>query len=75
MAGLCKPEAARLLIKEIKNSTDLPIHFHTHDTSGTSSASSVLAAIDEGVDIVDLAMDSMSGLTSQPASWFYSKYY
>ena len=66
MAGLCKPDAARLLIKEIKNSTDLPIHFHTHDTSGTSSAS-ILAAIDEGVDIVDLAMDSMSGLTSQPA--------
>ena len=66
MAGLCKPEAIRLLIKEIKNLTNLPIHFHTHDTSGTSSAS-VLAAIDEGVDIVDLAMDSMSGLTSQPA--------
>jgi len=66
MAGLCKPDATRLLIKEIKNSTNLPIHFHTHDTSGTSSAS-VLAAIDEGVDIVDLAMDSMSGLTSQPA--------
>ena len=66
MAGLCKPGATRLLIKEIKNTTNLPIHFHTHDTSGTSSAS-VLAAIDEGVDIVDLAMDSMSGLTSQPA--------
>ena len=66
MAGLCKPDAIRLLIKEIKNSTDLPIHFHTHDTSGTSAAS-VLAAIDEGIDIVDLAMDSMSGLTSQPA--------
>ena len=66
MAGLCKPEAISLLIKEIKNSTDLPIHFHTHDTSGTSSAS-VLTAIEEGVDIVDLAMDSMSGLTSQPA--------
>jgi pyruvate carboxylase len=65
MAGLCKPEAARLLVREIKNSTDLPIHFHTHDTSGTSSAS-IVAAIDEGVDIVDLAMDSMSGLTSQP---------
>jgi len=65
MAGLCKAEAARLLVREIKNSTDLPIHFHTHDTSGTSSAS-IVAAIDEGVDIVDLAMDSMSGLTSQP---------
>ena len=66
MAGLCKPDAIRLLIREIKNSTNLPIHFHTHDTSGTASAS-VLAAIDEGVDIVDLAIDSMSGLTSQPA--------
>ena len=66
MAGLCKPESARILIREIKNSTNLPIHFHTHDTSGTSSAS-VIAAIEEGVDIVDLAMDSMSGLTSQPA--------
>jgi len=65
MAGLCKPEAISLLVKEIKNSTDLPIHFHTHDTSGTSSAS-VISAINEGVDIVDLAMDSMSGLTSQP---------
>ena len=55
----------KLLVKEIKNITDLPIHFHTHDTSGTSSAS-VLAAIEEKVDIVDLAIDSMSGLTSQP---------
>ena len=66
MAGLCKPDAIRLLIREIRNITNLPIHFHTHDTSGTSSAS-VLAAIDEGVDIVDLAMDAMSGNTSQPA--------
>ena len=46
--------------------SDLPIHFHTHDTSGTSAAS-VLASIDAKVDIVDLAMDSMSGGTSQPA--------
>ena len=65
MAGLVKPNAIKLLVKEIKNITDLPIHFHTHDTSGTSSAS-VLAAIEEKVDIVDLAIDSMSGLTSQP---------
>ena len=65
MAGLCKPEAITLLVKEIKNSTNLPIHFHTHDTSGTASAS-IIAAIEEGVDIVDLAIDSMSGLTSQP---------
>ena len=66
MAGLCKPPAIKMLVKEIKNNTDLPIHFHTHDTSGTSSAT-VLASIEEKVDIVDLAMDSMSGLTSQPA--------
>ena len=66
MAGLCKPDAAEILIKEIQNTTNLPIHFHTHDTSGTSSAS-ILAAIKSGADIVDLAMDSMSGLTSQPA--------
>ncbi|PPR44396.1 MAG: hypothetical protein CFH18_00973, partial [Alphaproteobacteria bacterium MarineAlpha5_Bin8] len=66
MAGLCKPDAIELLIKAIKEITDLPIHFHTHDTSGTSAAS-ILSAINAGVDIVDLAMDSMSGLTSQPA--------
>ncbi len=66
MAGLCKPEAIKLLIKELRNEISLPIHYHTHDTSGTSSAT-VLAAIDAQIDIVDLAMDSMSGLTSQPA--------
>ena len=66
MAGLCKPDAIELLIKEIKEISDLPIHFHTHDTSGTSAAS-ILSAIHAGVDIIDLAMDSMSGLTSQPA--------
>jgi pyruvate carboxylase len=66
MAGLCKPEAIKLLIKELRNEISLPIHYHTHDTSGTSSAT-VLAAIEAQIDIVDLAMDSMSGLTSQPA--------
>ena len=66
MAGLCKPEAARILVKGLKETTDLPIHFHTHDTSGTSAAS-VLSAVNAGVDIVDAAMDSMSGQTSQPA--------
>ncbi len=66
MAGLCKPEAIKLLIKELRNEISLPIHFHTHDTSGTSAAT-VLAAIEAQIDIVDLAMDSMSGLTSQPA--------
>ena len=66
MAGLCKPNAIKLLIKELRNEISLPIHYHTHDTSGTSSAT-VLAAIEAQIDIVDLAMDSMSGLTSQPA--------
>ena len=66
MAGLCKPDAIETLIKGIRSISDLPIHFHTHDTSGTSSAS-VISAIKNKVDIVDLAMDSMSGLTSQPA--------
>ncbi len=66
MAGLCKPAAIKLLIKELRNEISLPIHYHTHDTSGTSSAT-VLAAIEEKIDIVDLALDSMSGLTSQPA--------
>lgn len=65
MAGLCKPEAARRLVKAIKEETGLPVHFHTHDTSGASAAS-VLAAVDAGVDAVDAAIDSMSGLTSQP---------
>jgi pyruvate carboxylase len=65
MAGLCKPDAARVLVKELKAATGLPIHFHTHDTSGISAAS-VLAAVEAGADGVDAAMDSLSGLTSQP---------
>ena len=65
MAGVCKPNAARLLVKALKEETGLPIHFHTHDTSGISAAS-VLAAIEAGCDAVDGAMDAMSGLTSQP---------
>ena len=66
MAGLIKPAAATALVKAVRDVTDLPIHFHTHDTSGISAAS-VLAAIDAGVDAVDAAMDPFSGLTSQPA--------
>lgn len=66
MAGICKPAAARALIKALKEETGLPIHFHTHDTSGIAAAS-ILAAIDAGVDAVDTAMDAMSGLTSQPS--------
>ncbi len=65
MAGLLKPAAARLLVTELKQQISLPIHFHTHDTSGASAAA-VLAAVDAGVDAFDAAMDSMSGLTSQP---------
>ncbi len=65
MAGVCRPRAAAALVKTLKQEISLPIHFHTHDTSGISAAS-VLAAIDAGVDAVDGAMDAMSGLTSQP---------
>lgn len=65
MAGLCRPYAAQRLVKVLKDEVGLPIHFHTHDTSGIA-ASSVLRAADAGVDIVDLALGSMSGSTSQP---------
>ncbi|MBL6932178.1 MAG: pyruvate carboxylase [Rhodospirillales bacterium] len=65
MAGLCKPPAIRLLVEAVKAETDLPVHFHTHDTSGIAAAS-VLAAVEAGVDAIDAAMDSFSGLTSQP---------
>lgn len=66
MAGVCRPLAITALVKAIKEEVGLPVHFHTHDTSGASIAS-VLAAIDAGVDAVDGAMDAMSGLTSQPS--------
>ena len=65
MAGLCRPYAAHKLVKALKEAVDLPIHFHTHDTSGIAAAS-VLRAADAGVDIVDLALAAMSGSTSQP---------
>jgi pyruvate carboxylase len=65
MAGLCKPEAARMLVRALKDEVGIPIHFHTHDTSGNAGAS-VLAALEAGVDAVDGALDAMSGLTSQP---------
>ncbi|MGA2564230.1 MAG: pyruvate carboxylase [Steroidobacteraceae bacterium] len=65
MAGLCQPRAAYDLVKALKEETGLPLHFHTHDTSGIAAAS-VFAAIAAGADAVDAAMDSMSGLTSQP---------
>ena len=65
MAGLCRPTAAQVLVKALKEEIGIPIHFHTHDTSGISAAS-VLSAAKAGVDIVDLAIASMSGSTSQP---------
>ncbi len=65
MAGVCKPRAAKALVEALKREIGLPIHFHTHDTSGIAAAS-VLAAIDAGCDAVDGALDAMSGLTSQP---------
>ena len=65
MAGLLKPYAAQRLVKALKNAIGLPIHFHTHDTSGIAAAS-ILKACDAGVDVVDGALSSMSGSTSQP---------
>ena len=65
MAGLCRPYAAQKLVKALKEEIGIPVHFHTHDTSGINAAS-ILRASDAGVDIVDLALASMSGSTSQP---------
>ena len=65
MAGLMKPAAATVLIKALKEETNLPIHFHTHDTSGGAIAT-IMAASAAGVDAVDGAMDALSGNTSQP---------
>ncbi|HLS90843.1 MAG TPA: pyruvate carboxylase [Limnochordia bacterium] len=66
MAGLLKPYAAEKLIRTLKEEIGIPIHLHTHDTSGNSIAT-VLKAVEAGVDIVDLAISAMSGLTSQPS--------
>lgn len=65
MAGLLKPGAAGPLIKALRDEIGLPVHLHTHDTSGVAGAT-LLAAIDAGVDAVDVAMDALSGMTSQP---------
>ncbi|OWU71328.1 pyruvate carboxylase [Roseovarius sp. 22II1-1F6A] len=65
MAGLLKPAGARLLVKALKEEVGLPIHFHTHDTSGIAGAT-ILAAAEAGVDAADVAMDALSGNTSQP---------
>ena len=66
MSGLLKPYAAKKLIKNLKEEVGLPIHLHTHDTTGNGVAT-ILQATEAGVDIVDTAVNSMSGLTSQPA--------
>jgi pyruvate carboxylase len=65
MAGLLKPFAAGKLIKALKEAVGLPIHLHTHDTSGVSAAT-ILEATRAGVDVVDAALSSLSGLTAQP---------
>ncbi|HET6421921.1 MAG TPA: pyruvate carboxylase [Geobacteraceae bacterium] len=65
MAGLLKPFAAFKLVKALKEEIGIPVHLHTHDTSGNGEAS-LLMACQAGVDIVDAALSSISGLTSQP---------
>ena len=65
MAGLLKPYAAEILVTELKKVIGIPIHLHTHDTSSIQNAT-YLKAIESGVDIVDVALSSLSGLTSQP---------
>ncbi len=65
MAGLLKPYSAELLVTELKKSIQIPIHLHTHDTSSMQNAT-YLKAIEAGVNVVDVALASMSGLTSQP---------
>lgn len=66
MAGLLKPQAAYELISALKETVNIPIHLHTHDTSG-NGIYTYARAVDAGVDILDTAISSMSGLTSQPS--------
>jgi pyruvate carboxylase len=67
MAGLLKPQAAYRLISELKEAVDIPVHLHTHDTSG-NGVLMYTKAIEAGVDIVDTALSAMAGLTSQPSA-------
>ena len=67
MAGLLKPEAAYRLISELKETVDIQFILHTHDTSG-NGIFMYSRAIEAGVDIVDTAVGSMAGLTSQPSA-------
>lgn len=66
MSGLLKPYAAKILVSGLKDALDIPVHLHTHDTTGNQVATCLMAA-EAGVDIVDLAISSMSSLTSQPS--------
>ena len=65
MSGLCHPRAAFKLIKALRSEIGIPVHFHTHDSSGIAAAS-IIKAAEAGVDVVDLSISSMSGLTAQP---------
>lgn len=67
MAGLLKPRAATMLVDALRQRhPDMPIHIHTHDTAGAGVAS-MIACANAGADVVDVAVDAMSGLTSQPS--------
>lgn len=67
MAGVLKPNAARLLITALRDQhPDIPIHVHMHDTAGAGVAS-LLECVKAGADVIDVAVDSMSGMTSQPS--------
>ena len=66
MAGLLKPRAATMLVKALKDAVDVPLHLHMHDTSGNSIAS-YMAAVEAGIDVIDGAVSSMGGMTSQPS--------
>jgi pyruvate carboxylase len=65
MAGLLKPNAAEVLVRELKKAVDLPVHLHTHDTSSIQAAT-YLKSVDSGIDVIDCALGGLSGLTSQP---------
>ncbi|MEY3625127.1 MAG: hypothetical protein RL696_508, partial [Actinomycetota bacterium] len=67
MAGLLRPEAARMLVSALRERFDLPVHLHTHDTAGGQLAT-LLAAVSAGVDAVDVASAPMAGTTSQPSA-------
>ena len=67
MAGLLRPRAAATLVTALRDRFDLPVHLHTHDTAGGQLAT-LLAAVDAGVDAVDVASAPMAGTTSQPSA-------